>query len=72
MGDGREEGTCYDEHRVLYVSEKSLDSTPETKTALYVNYLKCKLEKKKHSVGPNLYIVRTSQIILGAEFEYSD
>jgi len=41
---GTKEGTC-DEHWVLYISDKSLDSTPETNTALHVNYLKFKLKK---------------------------
>ena len=27
---GRKEGTCCDEHSVLYVSDESLNSTPET------------------------------------------
>ena len=31
MGDGIKEGTCYDEHWVWYVSDESLNSTPETK-----------------------------------------
>jgi len=31
------EGTCYDEHWVLYVSEESRNSTPETNITLYVN-----------------------------------
>ena len=31
-------GTCCDEHWVLYVSDKSLNSTTETNTTLYVNY----------------------------------
>ena len=34
---GRKEGTCCDEHSVLYVSDESLNSTPETFIALYVN-----------------------------------
>ena len=29
--------TCYDEHRVLYVSDESLNPTSETNIALYVN-----------------------------------
>ena len=33
---GIKEGTCA-EHQVLYVSDESLHSTPETNTALYVN-----------------------------------
>ena len=32
-----EEGTCWDEHWVLYVSDKSRESTPKTKSTLYVN-----------------------------------
>ena len=41
------EGTCWDEHWVLYVSDKSLNSTPETITTLYVNlYLKRKRKRK--------------------------
>ena len=42
------EGTCCDEHWVLYISDKSLNSTPETDIALYVNYLEFlkNLEKK--------------------------
>ena len=35
---GTKEGTCYHEHWVLYVSDESLNSTPETQIALYVNY----------------------------------
>ena len=31
------EGSCQDEHWVLYVSNESLGSTPETKTTPYVN-----------------------------------
>ena len=34
---GIKESTCWDEHWVLYVSDESLDSTPEAKTTLYVN-----------------------------------
>ena len=33
---GIKEGTC-DAHWVLYVSDESLNSTPETKTILYLN-----------------------------------
>ena len=33
---GTKEGTC-DEHWVLQVSDAALNSTPETKIALYVN-----------------------------------
>ena len=34
---GIKEGTCCDEHWVLYVRDESLNSTPETNMALYVN-----------------------------------
>ena len=34
---GTKEGTCWDEHWVLHVSDESLNSTPETNIALYVN-----------------------------------
>ena len=36
MGDGYQ-GTCYDEHWVLYVSDKSVKSIPLTSIALYAN-----------------------------------
>ena len=36
-GMGIKEGTCWDEHWVLYVSDESLNSTPETNTTLYFN-----------------------------------
>ena len=36
-GMGIKEGTCWDEHWVLYVSVESLGSTPETNSTLYVN-----------------------------------
>lgn len=35
-GMGMKEGTC-DEHPVLDVSDESLNATPETNIALYVN-----------------------------------
>ena len=41
-GMGIKEGTCYDEHGVLHVSDQSLNSIPETNIALYANYLKFK------------------------------
>ena len=31
------EGTCFDEHWVLYISDESLDSTPETNIIPYFN-----------------------------------
>ena len=34
---GIKEGTCWDEHWVLHVSDESLNSTPEIIIALYVN-----------------------------------
>ena len=43
---GIKEGTCYDEHWVSYVSDESLNSTPETNIALYINYLQLKLKRK--------------------------
>ena len=36
MDDEYYEGTCYDEHWVLYVTDESLNSS-ETNIALYVN-----------------------------------
>ena len=34
---GIKEGSCYFEHWILYVSNKSLNSTPEINYAPYVN-----------------------------------
>ena len=34
---GIKEGTYYDEHLMLYISDESLDSTHETNVILYVN-----------------------------------
>ena len=34
---GIKEGTCCDEHWMLYVSDESLNSTPETNAARYVD-----------------------------------
>ena len=45
MKEGMKEGTCYDEHWVLCVSDESLNSTPETNIALYVNQLKFKYKQ---------------------------
>ena len=42
------EGTC-DGHQVLYVSDKSLNSTPETNITLYANWNSKKPEKEKQS-----------------------
>ena len=36
---GIKEGTSWDEHWVLYVSDESLNSTPEIIITLYANYL---------------------------------
>ena len=36
------EGTCYDKHWVLHVSDEPLNSIPETNMALYVNQLEFK------------------------------
>ena len=36
---GLEEGTCWDEHWVLYVSDESGESTSEAKTILYTLYV---------------------------------
>ena len=34
---GIKEGTCCDEHQMLYASDKSLNSTPETNITLLTN-----------------------------------
>ena len=36
---GIEEGTCWDEHWGLYVSDEPQESTPETKNTLYTLYV---------------------------------
>ena len=36
---GIEEGTCWDEHWVLYGSDESRESTPEAKSTLYTLYV---------------------------------
>ena len=36
---GIEKGTRWDEHLVLYVSDESWESTPETKSTLYTLYV---------------------------------
>ena len=41
-----EEATCWDEPWVLYVSDASWESTPKTKTTLYVSKLDNKLKNK--------------------------
>ena len=40
---GIQEGSCWDEHWVLHVSDESLNSTPETSITLHVNELEFKL-----------------------------
>ena len=47
-----EEGTCWDEHWVLYVSDESWESTPETKSTLYTLYVS-QLDNKLYV---NIYI----------------
>jgi len=42
---GIKEGTCCDEHWVLYVSDESLNSTPETNTTLYLTNLSLNISK---------------------------
>ena len=34
---GIKEDTCWDEHQALYVSDESLNSTPEIIITLYIN-----------------------------------
>ena len=46
---GIKEGTCWDEHWVLYVSDESLDSPPKAKTKLYVNQVENKKKKKERN-----------------------
>ena len=54
MGVGIKEGTCQDEQWMLYVSDESLNSIPETKTTLYVTQLEFKFKnvngKKRASI----------------------
>ena len=52
---GIKEGICCDEHRVLYVSVESLNSTPETNITLHVNWnLNKNLERILKSVTNRL------------------
>ena len=53
---GIEEGTCWDEYWVLYVSDKSWESTPEAKTTLYVSSPDSKLLKKKKDSDFNVLV----------------
>lgn len=41
------EGTCHDEHPVMYGTAESLYCTPETNIILYANKVKSKLKKIK-------------------------
>ena len=43
---GIKEDTCWGEHWVLHVGDELLDSISEIITALYANYLGCKLKIK--------------------------
>ena len=55
---GIEEGTYWDEHWVLYVSDESWESTPIAKSTLYtlyVNYLDNKLYLKKSARSHKMY-----------------
>ena len=36
---GIEDGACWDKHWVLYVSDESWESTPQTKSTLYMLYV---------------------------------
>ena len=45
---GTKEDTCWDKHWVLYVSDKSLNSTPEIIIIVCVNQLGFKLNKNKN------------------------
>ena len=55
MGDGDLQGTC-DEHWVLYASDESLNSTPETNILQYINeeILNLKLHKLSLSQPQNI------------------
>ena len=56
---GIKEGTCCDEHWMLYISDESLNSNPETNTTLYVNQLEFKnlkqmnkkQKQRKYAIG---------------------
>lgn len=51
---GIKKGTCWNENGVLYISDESLYSTPETNTALYANSILNKIleEKQKKKTKP--------------------
>ena len=55
---GIKEGTCYDEYWVLYVSDESLNSAPETNIILYVNELECK--QKSGEKKPKISVITFS------------
>ena len=42
---GIKEGTGWNEHRVLYATDESLNYTPETNNTVYANVLEFKLKK---------------------------
>ena len=43
---GIKEGTCCDEHWVLYTTNESLNTTSKTNDVLYVGYLNIIIKKK--------------------------
>ena len=54
---GIKENTCFDEHWAFYVSDESLNSTPDTKFVPYVNELKFKQklqEKSCNETSPHI------------------
>ena len=63
------EGTCYDDHWALYVSDESLNSTPETKIILYVSYLKFKLKKGIEIFLSCKYLIFKTDIIFSLNFQ---
>ena len=55
---GTEEGTCWDEPWVSYVSDESWESTPEAKSTVYTMYVsqldnKLYVKKKKKKTHKN-------------------
>ena len=62
VGDGRWGGTCWDEHRVLYVSNEPQESTPETKSTfhtLYVSQFDNKFFPKKKKERENVLALQS-------------
>ena len=55
---GIKEGTCWDEHWVLHVSDESLNSIPEIIITLYVNQLGLNTIKTKQNKTINLKCLR--------------